>query len=234
VGYQNEVLADTPILYWRLNDSSGAAADTSGNSHPGTYTGSPTLSAAGPLNEGGTASVTFNGTSQYVTLAHTAALNVADVLTLECWYKGTASGTNRALIAKGTSSYYLDVEASKLTLIKAGVGNIVASTVNVNDNLWHHCVATKNGSTVKLYVDGADVTGAVSNQTMADSTDPFNVAVRSPVASGEYITGSIAEVALYSTALSLARVQAHYNAGIGLFMRPPRVSSAAVQRAASF
>lgn len=51
--YRTEVLADTPVGYWRLGESAGAtAADDSGNGYAGTYNGDPTLAkrGAGPAD----------------------------------------------------------------------------------------------------------------------------------------------------------------------------------------
>ncbi|MBI2606974.1 MAG: LamG domain-containing protein, partial [Deltaproteobacteria bacterium] len=46
--YSQAVLADNPVGYWRLNETSGtSASDSSGNAQTGTYTNSPTLGQTG-------------------------------------------------------------------------------------------------------------------------------------------------------------------------------------------
>lgn len=47
MSYDSEVAADTPQIYWKLQDTSGtSAADSSGNSRPGTYNGTATTNYA--------------------------------------------------------------------------------------------------------------------------------------------------------------------------------------------
>lgn len=80
----------------------------------------------------------------------------------------------------------------------------------------YHCVCTKTGSTVKLYINGSDVTGSVSNQTFTDNAHPLLVGVfnfNGSAFAGTYYDGIIDEVAIYNVALSAATVTAHYTAG---------------------
>ena len=47
--YASTVLADSPVAYWRLSETSGtSAADSSGNSHGGTYTSTGVTYGAAP------------------------------------------------------------------------------------------------------------------------------------------------------------------------------------------
>ena len=51
--YSSSVLADSPLAYWRLGESSGStAADASGNGRTGSYLNTPTLGAGGALTLG--------------------------------------------------------------------------------------------------------------------------------------------------------------------------------------
>ena len=48
---------------------------------------------------------------------------------------------------------------------------LVTSTLALTETTnWHHVVATKNGATLRLYIDGVDVTGTITNSTAGDST----------------------------------------------------------------
>src|SRR5439155_10788221 len=58
----------------------------------------------------------------------------------------------------------------------------------------------------KLYLDGIDVTGAVTNQTMGDNTLPLAIGQSSSTA---FFNGTIDEVALYNVALTPAQVANH-------------------------
>jgi hypothetical protein len=87
----------------------------------------------------------------------------------------------------------------------------VSSTVALALNQWSHVVVTKSGATVKLYINAVDSTGAVVNATLADTTSALNIG-RDVAFPAQYFNGRIDEVAVYPTALSAARVAAHYAA----------------------
>ena len=92
-------------------------------------------------------------------------------------------------------------------------GRIVTSSAGVPATGWHHVVCTKNGATVKQYIDGADVTGTVTNATCVSVNnfvtiggDTFGAGISEP------FNGSLDEPAIYNRALSASEVLAHYNA----------------------
>ena len=47
--YRDAVLADSPVGYWRLAETTGAAVDTAGNAAGGTYNGGMTRGVPGAL-----------------------------------------------------------------------------------------------------------------------------------------------------------------------------------------
>ena len=52
--YDTEILADSPVGYWKLNETSGTTAyDSSGNGNNGTLHGGITLNQPGPWSGGG-------------------------------------------------------------------------------------------------------------------------------------------------------------------------------------
>lgn len=220
-GYMPMVLADNPCLYLRLGESAGATAagDESANDNDGTYVGSPTLGVAGRIT--GNTAVTLDGTSQYVTVPDAATLDVGDVFTVEAWIKRGSLGTTQTVLTKvGHFRFWFiaagTFPADSFRLTTANGGPIVTSTVTVSDTTtWHHVVATKDGPTVKLYLDGVDVTGTVTDSTLTNSTGAFQVGAS--VSGTSFWDGSIDEVAMYPTALSAARVLAHYEEGLGGF-----------------
>lgn len=111
MSYDTEVLADTPQIYWKLQDASGTSAvDSSGNVRPGTYNGTPTthyalaqnvslLSSDATLKSvalyrNGTHTVakadisnaTDNGGKANISRAYEAWMNVAGAaFSVECW-----------------------------------------------------------------------------------------------------------------------------------------------------
>jgi hypothetical protein len=216
VSYSSEVLADSPVAYYRMDESSGQPQDSSGTGNNTTATGgTPTYSQVGALASDPTSTaILFSPTpsEEYFTAPDHATLDLADVFTIEAWLKLTSSDAgNHCYLTKGTNAYYMAINAQRLQLSKAFAVDMVASTITITDTTtWHHCVGTKNGSTMALYVDGVDVTGTPTNATCADNTETLSIGAL-PGFSLNF-DGALDEIAVYPTALSAARVLAHYHA----------------------
>jgi len=97
--YADEVIADAPLAYWRLDETSGTTANDAIGSNHGTYTGGVTLNQPG-IPSTGRPSVSLNGSSGYVNIPHHASLSITGDLTVEAWvYRSSAAGF-RGVIAK--------------------------------------------------------------------------------------------------------------------------------------
>jgi hypothetical protein len=149
-----------------------------------------------------------------VAIANAASQNVTDTFTLEAWVKRTNAGVYGAIIADGDTgagNVSFDFRNDNtFDLDRSGVGPIAHSNATYTDTAsYHHLVTTKSGSTRKLYYDGADVTSLDTDFTF--STNVGWKIGRSPDAIP--MNGYIAEAAVYATALSAARVLAHYTRG---------------------
>ncbi|HMC68188.1 MAG TPA: LamG-like jellyroll fold domain-containing protein, partial [Mycobacteriales bacterium] len=142
---------------------------------------------------------------------------------------GTAA--SQVVASKQVGDWVLLINSSnQLVLRRSTVADVAVSTVAVADTTkWHYLVATKDGASVHLYVDGADVTGAVSNQAMVDNTEPLAIGQSS---SGAWFNGTIDEVALYNVALTAAQVASQYAAASPSVQpantSPPTISGAAL------
>jgi hypothetical protein len=213
-------LADSPIVYWKLEEASGTtAADSSGNGRNGTYSGSPSLGAtAGPV-PGGTA-MTLDGVNDCVTIPYAAWVESAS-FSVEVWFKTTTGGSKvlvsrdntngdpwmLAFIGTSGSQPYFPVRTSADTRFPP-----LSDSPALNGS-WHHMVATFDGVTKaqKVYLDGALYASTTAGAAVLTGAEGLSVGRRgagSPV----WYTGSLSQVAFYGTALSATRVAAHYNA----------------------
>lgn len=210
--YAATVLADSPVAYWRLEDPSGTTmTDSSGNGSNGTYVGSPTLGATGKVGS----AVRFTAaSSQYGKATGLAA--TADTFTLEFWMKLASTGSDYYLLTLGQDGGGVMIaNDGRFRLVKTFGPVIVESTNLTTDTTgFHHFVAVKNGATsCKLYIDNTDVTGTVTDATCVSSTIASLAAwTTNGSAFGGYADATFDEVAIYNTALSAARVSAHYTA----------------------
>src|SRR5260221_9509070 len=100
--YSAAVLADSPIRYYRLSDTTGQAADATGNGHNGGYYSSGvTYSAVGPF--AGSTGVTLDGSVGRITLPTDFMPTGNSSWTLEGWcYVTTTAG--QYIVQFGTSA----------------------------------------------------------------------------------------------------------------------------------
>ena len=221
MAYSDEVLADSPLAYWRLGESSGTTiGDSSGNSRSGTYAGTYTLGVPGLL--GGDSDTAVSATSGIGSIAAASWMNVSSALSLECFFKTSVSGT-LGLIGRTNSGTFGTADTNTVR-IYLNSGKLVFQVFNsswnpaftlqsagtYNDGFRHHVVGTWDGSTAVLYVDGSSVTSTSASFTIASSaTLPFYIG---KMAGSFAYSGIMDEVAYYSSALSSTRVSSHYSA----------------------
>ena len=205
-------------------------ADSSGN-------GNTAISTSGTITEGFSGPISSEGSSSKAVYVDNVSLptpsywqfdgdgttlDVVNTFSIEAWIKKTRNGVTEAIMAKvATDGPQLGITAAnRLQLKQSNASAIVDSTVTIADTNWHHVVATKSGATSKLYVDRTDVTGTVTDFTFTNTTGDWFMGC----AGGDVNWQAdmyMAEVAIYSTALSADRVMAHFNAGLELFATPP-------------
>jgi hypothetical protein len=229
--YAAEVLADSPIAYWRMDETSGTTmVDSSGNGRDGTYSNTPTLGATSLLPANGGTAVGFNGSDEYATVAHNSALNGSGAFTFEAWLKvdnptadalyviadKTAVGSSNAQWSVWYDNRVSRGSPKRLAFFCAN------STAQLDWNdcatqvaAGGHVVCTVNGpgaaQTVKMYWNGSEV-AVRTNANFGWSATTLAVSIARLGSGAFYLGGTLDEVALYSTALSSTRVLAHYNA----------------------
>lgn len=208
-----EIKADDPIGWWRLGDMRDAAvaADSSGNGHHADYIGGPQLGSSSLLQYSGSTGATFDGVDDYVSQPDlSAALTVP--FTIEAWIATTTAGTALIFNQFGEAGSYVrfGVNASGNLFFLTTLVTASSSPVVVNDGALHHVAVTVTTTDTRLYVDGVDVT-AGSPAGMA-SVDASAQAFFAATDGSQPLPGTGQDVATYATALSPARIAAHYAA----------------------
>jgi hypothetical protein len=95
------------------------------------------------------------------------------------------------------------MQAGARKRLQAPVGTFVAGQT-------YHVVGTYDGTTQRLYVNGALVASAALTGPATSNTNPL--VIGSWGGTNEFFAGRIDEVAIYTKALTSAQVQAHYSA----------------------
>ena len=201
------------VSYWRLGEASGTTACDSSGANAGGYQGGFSLGRVGALAGDPDTAAAFDGSTGYVSVPHTPSLDVGDSFSVEAWVRRNSFGAPdyQAIASQGANAWLLAFNAgNRLVLRQAKVGDLVSSTTTVTDTNWHHVAVTKSGSSVHLYIDGVDRTGAVTNRTMQINTLPLSIGQSSGTS---FWNGTLDEVALYDQALTASTIQAHRDAG---------------------
>ncbi|MCC7415577.1 MAG: hypothetical protein IT176_00435, partial [Acidobacteria bacterium] len=218
-GYANQVRADGPLGYWRLDEGAGAlAVDASGHDRLGTYAGGVTRGVAGIIGDGNTAA-SFDGSTGTVSLGTGAVLGPTAAMTLEAWITFTSIAGYGPIVSKFDPTgggYYLmhDADSGRLRWQGRGPNDTAVfalwSPLAYHNGAWHHVVGTYDGGTgtAALYVDGISVASASGlPSTIGTSSGPGAIG-------GWYTDGSFAgaidDVAIYGHALSPAQVAMHH------------------------
>jgi hypothetical protein len=124
------------------------------------------------------------------------------------------------LAARSTSS-------SSESLLPAGGGTFDGSTVHTDArravpvNHWSHLALTYDGATLRLYVNGIEVSSRMTTGIIKTTTDPLWIGGDQPY--GEYFQGLIDQVRVYDRVLSRPEVRAEMSTPIGS-ARTPRVA----------
>lgn len=208
--YLSAVIADNPTHYWRCADQGGSFLHDVGSSPVllrTTQISTDAVGYSGPISDGGSVDLTLNATyAQSGTNVPFPGGHVSLELLFWPFQKHSTiqlfewlSGANQVSLQKQNT----DV----VTMIYNGVG--VVGVHAMAFNAWHHVVGTYDGANARIYLDGAlENTGAVANQAAAAS----QAWLSTNSAQSDFAEGFFAEVALYATTLSAARVSAHFNA----------------------
>ena len=224
--YRNAVLADNPLVYLPLNETSGSTAFNQGSlgaAGNGTYV-NVTLGQASANTNLGTAAG-FTGSSA-VRVTDNAAFDVGTgAFTVEMWYRTTSDGRGDLFTYKGAGGDYgihsnsqpdlAGADGSASTFFNGFNGQAAAS-----NNQFHHLVATRAaaGGAYKMYIDGNLAFSGTDGDTWNIANDILLGANHSgsPVNLNLGFNGQIDEAAIYNTELSANRVADHFAAAQGV------------------
>jgi hypothetical protein len=165
------------------------------------------------------AKMVFDGTNDYVNVPHNDDHSFSGDFTIESIIYPT-SNTANCIIQKGSGNDYFqeywllqDMRGSNsyISLIMGKNGNSDANyiqTANISVlNTYHHIIATVNGNTATIYVNGEQkTTGTISNRTQ--SSDDIRIGWR--VDGFAATSGKIPLVKLYNRSLSPSEITNNY------------------------
>jgi hypothetical protein len=209
-------LATNPSLVAAYSFDEGAGAsvgDASGRGNSGS-TANTTWASIGKYGK----ALSFNGASALVTVPDSPSLRLSNGMTLAAWVNPT-SGNNgwRDVVYKGDDNYYLEASTSSgapgIGIIAGGTRAETYGPASLPLNTWTFLAATYDGTTLRLYVNGTQVSSQRAGGSLLTSGNPLQIGGDSIY--GQFFAGMIDEVRIYSTALSPAQIQADMLTPVG-------------------
>lgn len=229
--YAKAVLADQPVVYYRLSDASGSKmCDASSSKNDGTYaTKGITYQQPGALQGIKDTGIVADGTVNPATSDGNGAVFGSTDFTLEAWFKttnkldqilvdigqggagriagiGPSSAPGNSLCGGASNAIGFDTYDGYVTADAGAVG------INVFDGNWHYVAGAYSASrgSVDMFLDGKLLTTAPI--TDAPATSPVRVGYWIDAVCNSPFAGSLDEVAIYHSALKLQQIKAHYSA----------------------
>ncbi|HTI98108.1 MAG TPA: LamG-like jellyroll fold domain-containing protein [Dongiaceae bacterium] len=225
--YAAAVLADSPIGYWRLGETSGATAYDYVGGHSGVYTevtlGMPGYSATDTNLAAGVglaATPSLVGGINGIDFATNAGV---PSFTIEAWVKAGAQSSDSCVITKGTGAggeqFNLDYGSGgsfRFFVRDAGGGAHLCNSSIAPDGNWHYLTAVCDGpnQTLTLYIDANQAAQTTISGGIKAAAQPMTIGCRQSgtTAYDLQMSGTVDEVAVYNTALASDAIVTHFTA----------------------
>lgn len=219
MSYLTTVLADNPVHFWRLADPGGHFLNDIGSSFYGLfgagYLGE--LGYTGPNSDGGSAMFTNAARFWNVDpVSITPPVTIEAIFWLAQQDAKAQTIFDTELTGQAVAGLGLELDSTGHPFL-SNSSSALTSGATVSKQAWHHVAAVHSGAVRTLLVDGAQVASAA--QALGVYTGSFSIGARSRDA-GQPSEMFISECAFYLTALSNARVAAHFAAIDQLGNRP--------------
>jgi len=208
--YSSKIIEpDAPVMLLRFEETDGATtfSDVSGNTNNGACQGGA-CPAAGHLGRYGNAAV-FDGSGDYLNAG--GGLDLANKsFTVAFWAKRDAvGGHNMFAFGQGSSGVNQALQLGfrdNNTFTCGFYGNDLDTSASYADQNWHHWACTYDAATRRrtIYRDGTQVAQDTASANYQGSGDMF--IGKAPW--GDYFSGRLDELAVFSKALSQNDVQA--------------------------
>lgn len=230
--YGAAVYGADPLVYWRLNESSGSlAADAGPNGNDGAYWGTVNRNQSGAISGTSNNAVRFTANSGVAT---DATFSNPTTYSVETWFTTTTTqggklvgfGDQKTGLSGGYDRHvYMQNDGSLVFGTWTGTTNTITSAPGFNNGAWHHVVASQSAAGLKLYIDG-NLIGTNPQTAAQDYTGYWRAGGDNTWGSASpWFNGKLDEVAIYGTALTESVVDQHFALGTGA--PPPNVTPTA-------
>ncbi len=209
------------VAAYGFNETSGTTvSDSSGYGNNGTTTNT----VWSTLGKNGGA-ISFNGSSSRVNIADSASLDLTSGMTLEAWVRPeTLSGWDTVILKEQSANLiyalYANTDTNRPSAHVYVGGDIdTRGPSQLAANTWTHMASTYDGTTLKLFINGVQVSSRAVGGNILTSSGALRIG--SNAVWGEYYSGLIDDVRVYNRALSAAEIQTDMATAVGGTITPP-------------
>jgi hypothetical protein len=196
---------------WLFDEGSGkTVADSSGAGHVGTISGNPTW-VSGVKGS----ALRLDGNGDYVTVADAPSLHLSGAMSIAVWVRPEKNAT-QYVAKKATSSvdgYEIGLSSGgaiffRLNAVSSGDTYRINSTsaYPTNGSTWVHVVATYDGTTMRLFINGVQQASGKGPSAIAVNALPLVLGAEG--AGSRPLTGALDVTGIYDHALTPAEVTA--------------------------
>jgi hypothetical protein len=225
-----------PAAHWALDQASGSNVPDSVGANNATAVGGPVWTT-GLIGNG----LTFDGVDDFVELPNN--LGTTSVGSVSFWFRTARDFTDLGMMFYATSSgnpnangggtdleTHINFNANDTVswFIEGGAAPdlVLGTSTPLNDDAWHHCVATWDAATglYDLYIDGRRAAGT-KRTNLGSFPFSFRTRLGQPTSGTRRYAGLLDDVRLWGRALDHWEVLDAYFAGRGVTNYPPAVTA---------
>ncbi len=227
--YVTTVLEDSPLVYYRMDDTESVGKETKDEGslkQNGTVNGTiPAVAGAlVPSGDLDKAAGFSNNNANFVSIANSAGLEaLTTAFTFEMWVFPLAAGAASKAVLQKTNATEEENEGVSILVAESGKAlqattffTVVKETFILAKSLtvsaWNYIVYTYDNAVFRWYINAAQVREKAFVGPTPAFAGPTKIGSRFANVA-QPLNGNVDEVAIYSTALSQARISAHYFVG---------------------
>jgi hypothetical protein len=207
------------VSSWKLDETSGTTALDSWGSNHGEHTSGVAVGTPGLVSTGHSAD--YDGARGWTVINSSASLNVTSAITLEAWARPdtlpSSSASTRTILRKD-GQYLLRLLSNGAVVFRLWIGGaareVVTSAGTIAPGGIYHLVATYDGASQTIYVNGAAIVTRAQTGTISTTANPLIIGASSSGGIYDLFDGRLDNVTLYSSAVTASWVADRYNQGL--------------------
>lgn len=206
--YQHEGYSSTDpdaFLAYEFEDS---ALDLSGSGNDGTLVGSASYST------GDVSGKWLDVSGGYVNIANSSSMDLNTAISVSAWVNPDATGGPRTIISKRSAwsstgiPFELVIDGNEISARVIGNSPLTTSGASITSGTTYHVGMTWDGSTLRIYKNGLQVTSTGVSGTVTNNSTDVRVGILPD--GTEAFSGSIDRVFVFNTAKSDTEMLGEY------------------------